>query len=520
MFRLVIADDEARIREGFTRIVDWESLGFRVVGCYGDGRQVLEHLRREHVDVVLTDIKMKEIDGLEVAREIKEHYPNTLCVLVSAHQEFDFAHAAIAAGVKDYLFKPTRISDIRRVFSGIAEELERESEFLEQQAKQHQKYEEMNQLWRSQFLYDLYMGALRKTEMADAQAKHYYPECSRHGVLLCFLRFAEDEAQEEMRDSLRRMFQGNMDGVEYDPVSITPGSLAVMSVFDASVEGVEQKFRSHMEDLIAQAMETSGMVLNLQELRRYDSLQAFINRPRFSLRRLEEGIRLDENFSRQILSRQRLMFSYLTSRSMDQAAALICEIVDRAAPFSLEIKHAILIDTAARIQTKLQELELVQQIMPRYDLLMKAQEPSEMIAWLQATMEEWSRSIPASHTPQQVISQIKAYILEHYAGNVSLDAVAEHVFLSSVYVSRLFKQETGENFTDYVSRVRIDKAKELLEHPDILVSDVGQRVGYPNPRYFYRVFKNMTGYTPSGYRSRFGEEESQDERAKTAPMEE
>lgn len=520
MFRLVIADDEVRIREGFTRIVDWESLGFRVVGCYPDGRQVLEHLRREHVDVVLTDIKMKEIDGLEVAREIKEHYPNTVCVLVSAHQEFDFAHAAIAAGVKDYLFKPTRISDIRRVFSGIAEELERESELLEQQAKQRQKYEEMNQLWRSQFLSDLYMGALRKSEMADAQAKHYYPEYARHGVLLCFLGFSEAEAQEELRDSLRTMFQGNVEGIEYDPVSISPGGLAVMAVFDASVVGLEDKFRIHMEDLIAQTMETSGLVLEMKEIRRYDSLQSFINRPRFSAKRLEEGVRLDDDFSRQILSRQRLMFSYLTSRSMDQASALICEIVDRTAPFSLEIKHAVLIDTAARIQTKLQELELAPQIMPRYDLLMKAQEPSEMVQWLQTTMEEWSRIIPASHTPQQVISQIKAYVLEHYAGNVSLDAVAEYVFLSSVYVSRLFKQETGENFTDYVSRVRIDKAKELLEHPDILVADVGQRVGYPNPRYFYRVFKNMTGYTPSGYRSRFGEEDTQDERAKTASVEE
>ena len=106
MFRLIIADDEPRIRAGFTRIVNWEELGFRVVGCYADGSQVLEHLRREHADVVLTDIKMKQVGGLEVAQQIKAHHPNTVCVLVSAHQEFDFAHAAIAAGVKDYLFKP------------------------------------------------------------------------------------------------------------------------------------------------------------------------------------------------------------------------------------------------------------------------------------------------------------------------------------------------------------------------------------------------------------------------------
>ena len=317
MFRLIIADDEPRIRAGFTRIVNWEELGFRVVGCYADGSQVLEHLRREHADVVLTDIKMKQVGGLEVAQQIKAHHPNTVCVLVSAHQEFDFAHAAIAAGVKDYLFKPTRLADIRRVFSSIAQDLERESSLLEQQVQAHKQYEEMNQLWRSQFLYDLYMGALRKSDMADAQARHYYPACEKHGVLLCSLGFTGDATQEEMRDILRRLFQGNVEGLEYDPVSIKSSSLAVMAVFDAAQSSAEERLRLRIEDLIAQAKDTSGVTLYIQEFCRYDSLQAFIDRPRHQAVLMENGTKLDSAYSQQLLSQQRLLFSYLTSRSMD-----------------------------------------------------------------------------------------------------------------------------------------------------------------------------------------------------------
>lgn len=520
MFKLIIADDEIRIREGFLRIVDWESLGFRVVGCYADGSQVLDHLRREHADVVLTDIKMKQIGGLEVAQCIREKYPNTVCVLVSAYQEFEFAHAAIASGVKDYLFKPTRLADIRRVFSSIAQDLEQESELLEQQAIRHQKYEEMNQLLRSQFHYDLYMGALRKSETVDAQARHYYPHFHRHGMLLCFMSITREDPQEETSDILRRLFQISEDGLEYDPVSIKSTALAVMAIVDAEEKGNEERFRIRMEEIIAQARETSGICLQISELRHYDSLQDFINRPRLKPGHSEMLAEVNDDFSQLFLSQQRLLLSYLTSRNLDQAYELVHEMVARLERFSPEVKHSILVDTAARIQTKLQEMDLSVQTMPRYDLLMKTNTPDEMKAWMQNTIKHWVGSIPVTHTPRQVVSQIKAYILENYAGNVSLDTVAEHVFLSSVYVSRLFKQETGENYTDFITRVRIDKACELLKRPDILVADVGQRVGYPNPRYFYRVFKNITGDTPSTYRSRYAGEDGNNDGRQASSVEE
>ena len=85
------------------------------------------------------------------------------------------------------------------------------------------------------------------------------------------------------------------------------------------------------------------------------------------------------------------------------------------------------------------------------------------------------------------------------------------MFLSPVYVSRLFKQETGETFTDYITKVRIEKAKELLSYSAVKVYDVGRRTGYFNPRYFYRVFKNITGYTPSEYRREFALKGENDE---------
>lgn len=516
MFKLIIADDEVRIREGFTRIVNWEKLGFRVVGCYADGDQVLEHLAREHVDVVFTDIKMRKVSGLEIAQHIREHYPNTVCVLISAYQEFDFAHSAIAYGVKDYLFKPTRLADVRRVFSSIAQELERESELLERQRLENRKYEEMNQLWRSQFLYDLYMGTLRQRNLILQQMEHYYPQLKEGAVILCQIAIDGVDVQntpafEEMQDMARRLFQGDVDGLAYDPVAIEAGGVWVMAIAEAGqLDLSAQNLVARLEELIGQARAMSSLNLELVETQKYETVISFSNRPRPRLQSSAAAgqIQLDEASAQLFLQQQRLLLSYLSVGNSEQAHVLIQEMVEQLKELPRELIYSLLVDTIARIHTRLQEMKLLQQSVPRYDLLLNAHDQSDMIGWMTGQLDQWVKEMPAVHTPRQVVRQIQQYIEEHIAGPLSLDAVADHVFLSPVYVSRLFKQETGENFTDYITHVRIEKAKYLLEHMDIRVSDVGERTGYSNPRYFYRVFKNTTGLTPSEYRRSVVKEES------------
>ena len=514
LFKLIIADDDVRIREGLSRVVDWGALGFRLAGCYGDGQQVLEHLERDHVDVVLTDIKMNRVSGLEVARTIQDRFPNTVCVLVSAYQEFDFAHQAIALGVKDYLFKPTRIADIRRVFSGIARDLEQESEQLEQADRRQKRYEEMNELWRTQFLYDLYMGTLRTQEQISALASRYDGDQPLGPAL--FFRFSltgEKEGWEETQDVLQRMFHGQEQAFVYDPVMIEPERLEALAVLrDASLDA-ESRARKRMEELRTQAEEMAGIHMTLLEVQPFESLAAFAARPRKRLgpEQIQQTGVLSPEAAEGFLAQQRLLLSYLSAGNMDQAHTLAEEIVGQLENLPLLQQKLLMVDLVARLEMRLQALGLITPALPLYDGLMRAGDARAIQGWFQERINDWRRQFPPIQTTESVIVMLKRLVQDRYASAISLDMAAETVFLSPVYVSRLFKQETGQNFSDYVANVRFEKAKALLRRSDIRIFDVGQRTGYANPRYFYRVFKQMSGYTPSEYRRLFGAEGAADD---------
>ncbi|MEG2174930.1 MAG: response regulator, partial [Oscillospiraceae bacterium] len=353
MFKLVIADDEIRIREGFMRIVNWADMRFQVTGCYSDGSYVLEHLRREHVDVVLTDIKMKNISGLDLAQKIKEEYPNTYCVLVSAYQEFDFAHQAIALGVKDYLFKPTRLNDIRRVFVKLAQDLEHESELLEQQDVNRCKYEEMSQLWRSQFLYDLYMGAIRNEELIKKQEEHYYPEIKRCAVIT--VDYSVDlsaQQQEEVQGILYRLFQGTLEHTTFDAVSFEDNTLSVIAVADAdTLKEDEEALSIRLADLVMQADEAAGIKLCKVSVHTYKTLYAFSCRPRrmFHSAAGQESPELDGSSQAHFRLQQRALLSYISADDEEKAQALAGEMVLQLGNLSPAMAQMLVVDTAASI---------------------------------------------------------------------------------------------------------------------------------------------------------------------------
>lgn len=125
MYRMVIAEDETIIREGLAMMVDWEKLGFEIVACFEDGVEVIEYARENEIDVVLTDVKMYEVSGLDVARWMVEYQPNVIVVIISGYKEFDYVKEAIRSNVLDYILKPIDAEEILRVFQLVKEKLDK-----------------------------------------------------------------------------------------------------------------------------------------------------------------------------------------------------------------------------------------------------------------------------------------------------------------------------------------------------------------------------------------------------------
>lgn len=124
MYKLVIADDEKIIRMGLKNVVDWESLGFEVTGLFTDGQEIVEYLDYMLPDVILTDIKMSHVSGLDVAKYVYEHEIPCKVVLISGYQEFDLAVKGLKYGVKDYLLKPTDVDAIIKTFGELRSQLD------------------------------------------------------------------------------------------------------------------------------------------------------------------------------------------------------------------------------------------------------------------------------------------------------------------------------------------------------------------------------------------------------------
>lgn len=126
-YSLIIVDDEPAIRQGLVQYVDWDDLGFKVRGAMEDGREAMEALKTDPVDVVLTDIRMAEVSGLDLAEYIHNNLPRTRVLIMSGFKEFDYARRALAYNVRDYLLKPVEITELKRVFLSLYEEISEES---------------------------------------------------------------------------------------------------------------------------------------------------------------------------------------------------------------------------------------------------------------------------------------------------------------------------------------------------------------------------------------------------------
>lgn len=516
MYSLIIADDEKRIRDGFLRVVNWSALGYEVVGCYADGAEILAHMERSPADVVLTDICMPSVSGLDVARELQAKYPQTVCVLVSGFQEFDFARQALAFGVVEYLLKPTRLTELERVFRHVASTLDGARHARHREETRNHELARMSEDMRRQFLLDLYMGTIKQPEMLNARLSRFFPQhLHAAGVLLVSWRIQRPEQSDALASehganstdhALDTLFRTQQDGLSMDPVVIEPQRLVILVLM---AREQEDALRCQAADTIAAVVEQAESILEIAFLRReeawFESLQAFSARQKPLLRAASEGdMRLDEDSMHAILEQERILLSYLAGGEAQQANVLLDDLVSQLQALPLTLVKSVLVDIFARIREQLRTLRMLPADAPllRYDTLMAAISIAQVHSWYQEQLRDWQSRLKGQPQTRRVIALIRQYVETEYMNSPSLERAAERVFLSAVYVSRLFKQETGQTLTEYILQVRMQAAQQYLLKSDLKVYEIGQRVGYDNARYFYRAFKAYAGMTPNEYRQR------------------
>ncbi len=506
-YQVLIVDDEEIVCRGLAQFVKWQNYGFTVAGTAYSADEALAVLARTPIDVVFMDIRMPGKSGLELLQIIQKQYPQIKSVILSGYSDFSYAQEAIRCGAVDYLTKPVVLKDIEALLDRLRTEF-----------ASRQKAAQI----RTNRVEALLLSAVKGYVHADS-VKYDLPMLEHWYGLSMTLRsrsLTEEEItqkKQEMADRLRSLLPSAicLNDEVFSLFCLLPcpsqtSFLSLISMLEQLDTGLcewacgasKQKYGL---DMLHEGWEEASRAL------RYHRAGA------------KEGIILYQNietlFSQNALSLQDMLPELLrrltNPDTRNSALPLLQETLTGFLGQTVTVTQyqVSCISFLIELNSYLQSLSLpnaslhtrLNEVLSSILLCQSYQASTScMTAYIQWLIELFNRTDEQSLS-KDVIREIQIFIRQHYAENISLNSLAEQFFLHPNYLSRLFKEKTGQNFIDYLTEIRMEKVKDLLKNSDRKIVEICDLAGYDNPRYFSKVFKQYTGMTPSEYRETNGQ---------------
>lgn len=511
-YRLIIADDEKLIRESLASFIDWEKLGYELVLLAEDGDEIIEKIDELRPDVILTDIQMRRTTGIQVAEYVSKRFPQIVMVLLSGYREFEYAKQAISFGVQEYLLKPISISAINSTFIKIKEKLEECEEEEKQQKEMVKTLRSYKQAAVEKLMELGKMGIL--TESSCRAYMNRFDMTSMEENVVCYeaelitQNFGEyEELAVDILSNLFNMAVGDY-GFYHSYVFYQEagrGYRIVMTMDPTKDPLEEETWIAEMEKNIY------GICRSWAKLRIVKRAVPFVE---YILDLKEQPT---EFLFRDYSAWKDNHEGYL------QAVSSQCLMILNMAPEVDEVLDGIW-DTfqeclkAMRIPEQIEQMSIIfESIYQKIGVTQENKESEESKAYphTQSVRDYFNRNIHEIYKDLKenrgseisVTEQVKKLILERIAGTVTLKEAADSVYLSPNYFSRLFREQSGENFSEYSIRVKMEKAADLLKETRYKVYEICDLLGYKNIKYFYKLFKRIFNMTPSEYRDKLMEEE-------------
>ena len=516
MYKIIIVDDEKRIREGLKTMIPWETLGFEVVGIFGDGVDALEFLNMVPIDVVLTDIMMNRMSGIELARFIREEQMPCKVIFISAYKKFDLALQAIKYGVEDYILKPTKPSEVREVLNKIKQELDRRKEDLEQREVETSRWKEVFPTLEEKLIGNLIMGALDDKELLKQQWRLLYPQvdleqcpCVLADLKIkdyqAFLKERWNYGLGEFEDALYSFFRVYEGAGHFFIVYKNKGYLKVFGIIKQfSLSSEENKVFSsqQLRNFVDQMTEIFSFDVLIETEKIFDNLYQIADEKEAIIGADMFG----NNAQIYFYEKKKMVFTNLMTGNINMAHKIVRDMIEYISEEDIRYRRHMLADIFSGISEFLWEnnrqlFAVVQPfILSRNIANMSSRQEIEVYCNCVFESMKTKEAMSNYFEQDKLVNQIKKYVQEHIYEDVSLEFVADEMFVSSAYLSRLFKKSTGENFLQFVTRMKIEEAVKLLSDPQYKVYQVGEKLGYKTTRHFSRLFNSFMGAYPSQYR--------------------
>lgn len=492
MLKAVLCDDEHIVLKGLQKLIVWSQYGVELVATARDGSEALQAIKEHQPDIVLTDIRMPGIDGLELISLIKEVSPHTVCVVFSGYNEYEFVKKAIKLGVIDYLEKPITLDKIREAIVKAVDYISERSEvdaLKKQSSKSLLESCTLDLLLQAegavaawQQCYGM-IGARAAPAgvtviVSEQQLQLTLPASYemielRHGKEYIHVLLHADEACQQWREQLAL--------IEH----VTVGSGMTYSSMAEAAKSYKEalhafRYGSYIEGHEWVAFESIG-----------DSSEVKLN----SSER-EEGILFELRLGNKGAFMEKLD-QYLEELKVNVADPDVAE---------LELLKLFLRCSDAVKETGGNVADIFPKgFVPQKELRSKATR-DEAISWLRQELErivDWLVGT-RQKTKHVAIEKAIQYMEDNYGRDLTQQEVASHVNMNVTYFSLLFKEQMELSYIKYLTKIRIDKAKEMLSE-GISVQEISERVGYYHARHFTEVFKKYVGITPGQYRTQLKE---------------
>ncbi|WP_409342682.1 response regulator [Paenibacillus sp. MBLB4367] len=543
MAQLLIVDDEAHVVERLAELVPWGTIGITSVHKAFSAYEAIDLLSLQAIDIVITDIRMPGMSGLELSEHIRHTWPKTKCILLSGHAEFEYAKEAIQHGTASYLLKPVPDDELLATVSRVLQTLREEwNAVISQERIARTLRENLPQL-RSNLLSELLLGKrYPEADLQDKMTMLAVPDIFGNPFYLLLVRLEKPFYGYEQRSlALVEYAVGNIAEELFAPgftlwYGKDPHDYLV---FVASAAGLSQpeepsaddslhtleRTAAQLQDAIHTYLKGEATVLISRKGTFPRDLSALYDGTLSALRKrvgAEQDLILtvsgplpEETEMRSLTSLYELptLAQLLESGQWTVAAGRLEGIFGELRTKRSEVEELLLeayfaIASAAAYYAHKNGRTLSQMIGPGYEKLLQGmpfRSVQQLKDWTDAIMSSL-RGEAESETKDsrtKLIEGVRQFVERHLADDVSLTAIAEHVYMHPVYISKIYKLETGENVSDYVYRLRMEKAAQLLLHTPDKIYEIAASIGYQRAHSFINVFKKHTGLTPQEYRDKY-----------------
>ena len=537
MLKVFLVEDEVVMRNGIKNNIPWEQEGFEFAGEASDGELAYPLIKKEKPDILITDIRMPFMDGLELSRLVKKELPQIKIIILSGYNEFDYAKTAISIGVTDYLLKPISSAKLLEAVKKVGDMIEKEQDnvrLMERYEKEMEEniLQEKHKLW----------GALASNRLSTIEllekGQHLGMDFTASAYLVFLFKLMQEGDATGCSDELNRASE---------KVNILSGTWEKVLSFDRSPEGWAFLIKGESETEVLETFaETKKELLNLvaayPKVEYFGGLGSIVQRigdiqnsykeaarafsSRFFLDanqiadsaemvpvQNEEDGKIDVS---KMLSKKReheLVEKFFKNGTVEEVDSFLDELFQNIGEQnckSLLYRQYVVMDLFFCATDFLENLEIGTEELPEEcrdinQIVEKAGNAQSLRHQIGILFSE-TMMLRDGHSKKKyskLLEDAKAFIDDNYKhDDMSLNMVAAQVNISPSYFSTIFSNEMGQTFVEYLTHVRLEKARELLMCSNMRTAEIGYEVGYKDSHYFSYIFKKVVGCSPKEYRNR------------------